>query len=70
MDICECPNPPEPHHPSLHYAQKRDALMIRIDEFTERVYPRDIFGGTFDRKQVALIAACFILDEQALKEVL
>ena len=63
MEICECNNPKTPHHPSIHYAEKRDALIARIEEFALEKYPKFIFGDSFNRKQVALIAACFILDE-------
>ena len=63
MEICECGNPAEEHHPSWHYAQKRDALMERIDKFMDKVYPEWLMGPTFNRKQVACVAACFILDE-------
>ena len=42
-------------------AEKRDALMLEVEKFMDYVYLVEIFGQTFDRKQVALIAANFIL---------
>lgn len=63
MEICECGNPAEKHHPSEHYRQKRDALMAKVEAFMDEVYPADIFVSDFNRKQVALIAACYILDK-------
>jgi hypothetical protein len=64
MEICECGKLPN-HHPSEHYREKRDALMQRVEAFMDEVYPADIFKSEFNRKQVALIAACFVLDNHA-----
>lgn len=61
MEICECNNPPD-KHPSLHFAQKRDALMAEVGKFMEERYPDFIFGDSFNRKQVELIA--FVLREE------
>jgi hypothetical protein len=65
MTHCDCGNPPTAHHPSLHYAEKRDAVMSKVEEFMEAVYPAHVFGDTFNRQQVALIAACFVIDGEA-----
>ena len=63
MEICECKLPATPHHPSLHYAEKRDALMEKVKVFMLNIYPPEIFGDSFNRRQVELIAACFVIDE-------
>lgn len=62
MEICNCGTPSIEHYTSWHYAQKRNAIMLTSKEFMDRIYPADIFGQTFDRKQVELLIACFILD--------
>ncbi len=69
MEICECGTPQWEHHPSLHYAQKRDELIVHAHKFIDEVYPHDIFGETFNRKQVELIAACFVLEMRAQNPV-
>jgi hypothetical protein len=64
MKVCECGEEPK-HHPSVHFARKRDALMEQVKEFMDTVYPTHIFGETFNRRQVELVAACFVLREEA-----
>ncbi len=49
------------------FAEKRDALMVKIDAFMDEVYPKD-FISNFNRKQVVLICACYIVREELERE--
>jgi len=64
METCNCQEIDGPHHPSEHYAQRRNAWMTKVKDFMDRVYPADIFVSINEHRQMfQCIAACFVLEE-------
>ena len=64
MEMCDCKEIDGPHHPSAHYAQQRDAWIVKVKEFMDRVYPSEIFVSINEhRRMIEIIAACFVMDE-------